>query len=103
MVYQSLKTKPLTAFFLTVLVALGYVCLIFPLLGLLQAPQTLGHIMSVWFPCLLSALVYLSLSGRASTAKLQSYSRTLAAAVLAPAAAWTVYFFVGFIFLGWQM
>ncbi|WP_332856565.1 hypothetical protein [Duganella sp. S19_KUP01_CR8] len=103
MMYHSLKMEPLTAFLLTALVALGYVCLIFPLVGQLDVPQTLGHVMSVWFPCLLSALVYVLLTARASTAKLKSYSRTLAVAVLAPAAAWAVYFFVGFVLLGWQM
>jgi branched-subunit amino acid transport protein len=103
MMYQSLKSGPLTAFLLAALIALCYVCLIFPLLGLLRVPQTLGHVMSVWFPCILSALVYVSLTGRVSTPKLKLYSRTLAVAVLAPAAAWMVYFFVGFVFLGWQM
>ncbi|WP_099667458.1 hypothetical protein [Janthinobacterium sp. 13] len=101
--YQSKKIEPLTAFFLTTLISLGYVCLIFPLLELLRAPQMLGHVMSVWFPCLLAALVFVSLTGRVSTTKLALYQRTLAAAVLAPAAAWAVYFFVGFVFLGRQM
>ena len=103
MKYQSIKTKPLPAFLLAALVALGYICLIFSLLGLLRAPQALGHVMSVWLPCLLSAMVYLSLTGRASTAKLKVHSQTLAVAVLAPTSAWSVYFFVGFVLLGWQM
>lgn len=91
--YHALKIEPLTAFFLTTLVALGYVCLIFPVLGLLHAPQTLGHVLSVCFSALLSALVYASFTGGSSKTKLKLYSRALAAAVLAPTAAWMVYFF----------
>lgn len=38
MMYHALKIEPLTAFFLTTLVALGYVCLIFSVLDLLNFP-----------------------------------------------------------------
>lgn len=66
-------------------------------------PPLVAHILAIWLPIPLSGWCYAVLANDLSPSKSVKTLRILAAALLAPFIAWSIYFFLGFIVFGMSM
>lgn len=103
MSHKSSQHGPLAAFLVTTVAVTGYLILLHQYLLRLGPSNLLGQFLSIGIPFLLSAICYGFVVHDKSTSKLITRLRTLAAAVLAPAIAWMLYLFIGFVFLDWRL
>jgi hypothetical protein len=100
---KSSQHGPLAAFLLTTVAVTGYIVLLHQWLLGFGHSNELGQFLSIGIPIFLSAVCYVTIAHDNSTSRLVVRLRALAAAVLAPAIAWMLYLFVGFVFLDWRL
>ena len=104
MTMRRTRFRPLGAFVLTLLLAVLYFCCTLVLLRLSVNvfSDLLGHALFVWVPIALCALTY-AMTVADSSPRLASLLRTAAASTLAPALAFALVAFAGFVWLDWKM
>jgi hypothetical protein len=100
---KSLRWGPLAAFVLTTIAVTGYIILLHHWLLRFGPINAIGLFMDVGVPIFLSFASYVSLAHDNSTSKVVVRLRAVSAAVLAPAIAWMLYLFVGFVFFDWRL
>lgn len=96
--------RPISAFALTLLLAVSYFCctLLWPPFSVEALLNPLGHALLVWAPIALCGLTYWTTVADSSP-RLARLLRTAAASTLAPSLAFSFIVFVGFGWLNWEM
>jgi hypothetical protein len=92
--------RPLAAFGLTTLAALAYMGVVLIWEMPASLPNLAGHLLVIWLPVILSALLYASLADATSASAPMRWLRVVVAGLFAPTIAAMVVVLVGFVFLG---